>query len=164
MIIGEESDNSIPLADEVDTSSETADLTVVLDRGEPDPATPQEIPEARPIAREPSVKKKDLGTKGGSESTRGASKLPVVNATVVVEETDSRKNRKRELNQLAQERKDPKGAADQQRGDRLQRRAEGVLNRAQQPSVSAEKTTDREEADSESEGKKLRGRGFVLQD
>jgi hypothetical protein len=164
VIIGEESDNSIPLADEVETSSETADLTVVLDRGEPGPAAPQEIPEARPVTQEPLFKKKDSRTKGGAEPIRGASKLPVVSATIVTVESDSRKERKRSFDQLAQERRDPKGAADQQRGDRVQRRAEGVLNRTQQSSANAEKVADREEADSESEGRKLRGREFLPQD
>jgi uncharacterized protein (DUF3084 family) len=87
-----------------------------------------------------------------------------VSATIVTVESDSRKERKRSFDQLAQERRDPKGAADQQRGDRVQRRAEGVLNRTQQSSANAEKVADREEADSESEGRKLRGREFLPQD
>ena len=142
MIIGGESDDSIPLADEVETSSEVAGPTVV-DRGGPGPATPQEIPEARPVAQGPPIKRRDTGSRGGPGPTGGVPKLPVVTATVITEGSDSRERRKRGLDRLAQERRDPKGAADLQRADRAQRRrTEGVLDLTQQQSVDAKKASD----------------------
>ena len=89
----------------------------------------------------------------------------MVTATVITEGSDSRERRKRGLDRLAQERRDPKGAADLQRADRAQRRrTEGVLDLTQQQSVDAKKASDHEEVDSESEGRKLRGRGFLPKD
>ena len=166
MIIGEESDDSIPLADEVETSSEIAGPTVAPDRGGPGPAAPQEIPEARPVAQGPPIKRRDTRSRGGPGLPGGVPKLPVVTATVITEGSDSRKSRKRNLDRLAQERRDLKGAAGQQRVDRAQRRAEGVLDRTQQPSVTTEKAGDHsdEEADSETEGRRLRGLEFLPQD
>ena len=165
MIIGEESDDSIPLADEVETSSEIAGPTVAPDRGGPGPATPQEIPKARPVAQGPPIKRKDTRRRGGPGLPGGVPKPPVVTATVITERSDSKERKKRDLDRLAQERRDPKGAADLQRADRAQRRrTEGVLDLTQQPSVDAKKASDHEEVDSESEGRRLRGRGFLPQD
>jgi hypothetical protein len=165
VIIGEESDDSIPLADEVETSSEVAESAVAPDRGGPGPATSQEIPEARPVTQGPPIKRKDTKGRSGPGSTGRVLELPVVTATVITERSDAKGKRKRDLDRLAQERRDPKGAADLQRDDRAQRRrTEEVLDLTQQQSVGAKKASDHEEVDSESEKRRLRGREFLPQD
>ncbi len=163
-MIGEETDDSIPRAREARTPSETPGLAVASDRGGPGQTIPQEIPRARQAAQGYPVKEKNSGTRGGPGLVKETSRLPVVTATVITEEGDSRESRKRELDSLAQERRDPKGAAEQQRAYRAQKRwKEEVLDLAQQQSVATKEASDHKEIDSETE-RKLRGQEFLPQD
>jgi hypothetical protein len=166
VVIGEETYDSIPLATVIEVPSETPERVVVPDQGGLGKATSQETPWARQAAQGYLVKGKSLVTEGGHGQVKGTPRLPEVTSTITTSsgEGDTRENRKRELDSLAQERRDPKGAAEQQQSERAQKRQKEDLKDANQwRTVATEEVDNPEQTDSDTE-RKLRGLEFLPKD